>query len=174
MARPDCLLIPVLAAVALATSGIAQEPPQGVGDGKRDEKKEGDRGKHYREGKDKSPEMQNVRRALEALSPEQKKRFEENFYKWSNLPPEEKKSLRHRDESRRKRMAQDIDEAIQKAGLTLDQTQKEQFSQRYTEERRKLEEELRNEMNEKRQPRLEAIVGKLAKEFGSATPAPTP
>lgn len=109
--------------------------------------------------------MQNVRRAIEALSPEQRKRFEENFSKWANLSPEEKKSLRHRDEMRQSRMAQDIDEAMQKAGLTLSGAQKEQFAQRYAEERRKLEEELRKEMDEKRQPRLDAIVGQLAKEF---------
>jgi hypothetical protein len=112
-----------------------------------------------------SPEMQNVRRAIEALSPEQRKRFEENFSKWANLPPEEKKSLRHRDEIRRKRMEEEIDEAVRKSGLTLNEAQKEQFAQRYAEERRKLEEELRKEMDEKRQPRLDAIVGQLAKEF---------
>jgi hypothetical protein len=119
-----------------------------------------------------SPEMQNVLRAIEALSPEQRKRFEENFSKWANLPPEEKKSLRHRDEIRRKRMAQEIDEAVEKSGLTLDATQKVQFAQRYAEERRKLEEELRKEMDEKRQPRLDVIVGQLAKEFTASAEKP--
>ena len=41
-----------------------------------------------------SPEFENVRKALDALTPEQRKRFQENFVRWSNLSSEEKKALR--------------------------------------------------------------------------------
>ena len=36
-----------------------------------------------------SPEFENVRRALDALTPEQRKRFQENFWRWANLSPDE-------------------------------------------------------------------------------------
>ena len=75
---------------------------------------------------------------------------------------------------RRQRMIQDIQQALQQSGLVLTEEQKAQFAKRYTEERRKLEEELRKEMNEKRQPRLEAIVGQLAKEFSDPSPSAQP
>jgi hypothetical protein len=168
MARLERLLIPLLAFAIVNVAVSAQEATQQSSEGERTEAKDGERGKKHYEGKRKmSPEMENVRRAIEALSPEQRKRFEENFHKWANLPAEEKKSLRDREEMRRKRMTEDIQEALQRSGLTLNEEQKVQFARRYAEERRKLEEELRKEMNEKRQPRLEALVGQLAKEFSA-------
>jgi hypothetical protein len=118
-----------------------------------------------------SPELENVKKAIEALTPEQRKRFQENFTKWANLSPEEKRALRDRDEIRRKRMVQDIERAIQTAGLQLDDAQRVQFAKRYTEERRKLEEQLRKEMEEKRQPGIADIVTRLKQEFSGGTPA---
>lgn len=175
MARFDRVLIPVLAFAIAGASGIAQEAGSHAPEGEKREKSDGRGGKKHHDGKRKmSPEMQNVRRAIEALSPEQRKRFEENFHKWANLSPEEKKALRDRDEMRRKRMTEDIQEALAKTGLSLTDEQKAQFARRYAEERRKLEEELRREMNEKRQPRLESMVGQLTKEFSGAKACPQP
>ena len=37
--------------------------------------------------------FKNVRKALDELTPEQRQRFQENFLRWSNLSPEEKKAL---------------------------------------------------------------------------------
>src|SRR6202044_2365403 len=51
-----------------------------------------------------SPEFENVRKTLETLTPEQRKRFRENFIRWMNLSPEEKKILREREEMRREVM----------------------------------------------------------------------
>lgn len=154
----------------MGAAAVAQEAGQQSSQGEKGGKTE-----HRPEKKRKmSPEMQNVRRAIEALSPEQRKRFEENFHKWANLPPDEKKALRDREELRRKRMAEEIQDALAKTGLTLSEEQKAQFARRYAEERRKLEEELRREMNEKRQPRLENIVGQLKKEFSGSNSCPQP
>ncbi|MGV3532393.1 MAG: hypothetical protein ACO1QR_08485 [Chthoniobacteraceae bacterium] len=175
MARFDRVLISVLAFAIAGASGIAQERSSQAPEGEKREKSEGGAGKKHHDGKRKmSPEMQNVRRAIEALSPEQRKRFEENFHKWANLSPEEKKALRDRDEMRRKRMTEDIQEALAKTGLSLTDEQKAQFARRYAEERRKLEEELGREMNEMRQPRLESMVGQLKKEFSDAKACPQP
>lgn len=172
MARLHRVLTSVLALALASLPALAQETVSQSPDRETDNPA-GEREKGKRDGKRKmSPEMQNVRRAIEALSPEQRKRFEENFHKWANLPAEEKKSLRDREEVRRKRMADDIQAALAKSGLTLDEEQKAHFARRYVEERRKLEEELRREMDEKRQPRLDGIVGELTKEFSCGSGAP--
>ncbi|MGB8169507.1 MAG: hypothetical protein WCF18_18550 [Chthoniobacteraceae bacterium] len=119
-----------------------------------------------------SPEFENVRRALDALTPEQRKRFQENIVRWSNLPPDEKKALRDREEARKKIMQQEIDAAIQGTGLQLDSERRVLFVKRYGEERRKIEEQLRKETNEKRKPLVHEMVGRLKAEFSAPVVAP--
>ncbi|MCE9612003.1 MAG: DUF3106 domain-containing protein [Chthoniobacter sp.] len=128
----------------------------------------------------------NVRKAIEALTPEQRQRFQENFLRWSNLSPEEKKALADRMTFRRNKIVEDIDAAIKETGLELDSTQRERFAKRYGEERHLIEEQLRKDMDEKRRPLLREVIAKLKTEFtsgGSATgpaekpvevPAPVP
>jgi hypothetical protein len=119
-----------------------------------------------------SPAFDNVRKALDALTPEQRKRFQENFLRWANLSPEEKKLLRDREEVRKKIVAQEIDFAIKETGLELDPERRELFAKRYGEERRKIEEQLRKESAEKRKPMVKEMVARLKQEF--ATPAQLP
>jgi hypothetical protein len=119
-----------------------------------------------------SPAFDNVRKALDALTPEQRKRFQENFIRWSNLSPEEKKALRDREELRKKLVAQEVETVLKDSGLELDPDRREQFLKRYSEERRKIEEQLRKEAAEKRKPLLREMVARLKQEF--ATPAPLP
>lgn len=114
-----------------------------------------------------SPEFENVRRALDALTPEQRKRFQENFVRWTNLSPEEKKALRDRDEVRKKLMQQELDAAVHESGLTLDGPRRAEFVKRYAEERRKIEEQLRKETNEKRKPLVKEMLGRLKAEFSA-------
>ncbi len=118
------------------------------------------------------PEFGNVRRALEALTPEQRQRFIENLKRWSNLPPEEKKALADRDGIRRKKIAEEIDRAISESGLTLDGDRRALFAKRYGEERRKVEEQLRKELEEKRQPLVKEIIARLKAEFSAEATAP--
>jgi hypothetical protein len=123
-----------------------------------------------------SPSFENVRKALEALTPEQRKRFQENFWRWSNLTAEEKKALADREAVRKRKIAEDIDAAIKETGLDLDPARRELFTKRYGEERRKIEEQLRKEMEEKRKPLVKEIVAKLKAEFsaGATEPAIAP
>ena len=116
--------------------------------------------------------FENVRKAIEALTPEQRKRFQENFQRWSNLSPEEKKSLADRETFRRKKMAEDIDAALKDAGLELDAERRELFARRYGEERHKIEEQLHKELDEKRQPQIKEVIAKLKAEFSTAAPSP--
>lgn len=123
-----------------------------------------------------SAEFENVRKALDALTPEQRKRFQENFWRWTNLPPEEKRALRDREETRKKFMVQDVQAAMEEAGLELKGEQKTQFVRRYAQERRKIEEQLRKETMEKRKPMVKEMIARLKAEFSTtelAQPAET-
>ena len=115
--------------------------------------------------------FENVRKAVEALTPEQRKRFQENFQRWSNLSPEEKKSLADRDIFRRKKIAEDIDAALKEAGLELDAERRGLFARRYGEERHKIEEQLRKELDDRRRPLLKEVIARLKAEFSSGNPA---
>jgi hypothetical protein len=119
-----------------------------------------------------SPAFDNVRKALDALTPAQRKRFQENLIRWQNLSPDEKKALRDREEFRKKIVAQEVDTVIKDSGLELDPERREQFAKRYSEERRKIEEQLRKEAAEKRKPLVKEMVARLKAEFASPAPLP--
>lgn len=131
--------------------------------------------KQQKEATKAGPEVQNVYKALEALTPEQQARFKENFIRWMNLSPDEKRAAREREETRKKKMAEETEAVLQETGLTLEPGQRAKFAKRYAEERRKLEERLRQEMEEKRKPQVAEIVARLRTEFSSSGPvAATP
>lgn len=54
---------------------------------------------------------------------------------------------------------------MKKADLQLRGERRTQFARRYTEERRKLEETLRQEMEARRGPALDEIIARLKKDF---------
>jgi hypothetical protein len=119
------------------------------------------------------PEFEHVRKALNALTPEQFQRFQQNFLRWSNLSPEEKKILRDRETVQRHKMLAEAQNSLNKTGLQLPEEQQALFFKRYGEERRKIEESLRTELENQRKPRVEALILKLKSEFSSpSTPAP--
>ena len=120
------------------------------------------------------PALENVRKALEALTPEQRKHFQENFMRWANLSPEEKKALREREEERKKQIEQETAAALQESGLPLEGERREQFIKRYGEGRRQIEEQLRKEMSEKRKPLVHELITRLRNEFASESPSASP
>lgn len=120
-----------------------------------------------------TPEFDNVSRALNALTPAQRKRFEENFIRWANLAPDEKKALLDREQLRKRMMEKEVEMALQESGLQLAGERRQVFVQRYSEERRKIEEQLRKETNEKRKPLVRELIGRLQTEF-SAAPVTAP
>ena len=123
-------------------------------------------------GSEDPEKLQNVRRALEALTPEQRKRFQENFQRWSNFSPEDKKALSDRESFRHRKMAEDIDQAIKSTSLELDPEQRALFAKRYSEERHQIEEQIRKDSDEKRQPLLAEMLAKLKVEFTQGAQAP--
>jgi len=132
----------------------------------KDKDREADRD-HKRRGVFMGPDADKAREALRNMNPEERERWTKRFREWAEMPPEKKKSLADREEYFRRKIREDIDAAILKTGLTLDEEQKKQFSERYLDERRKIEAELRKEMDEKRGPRVDAMIDKLKEEFAA-------
>ncbi len=87
------------------------------------------------------------------------------------MTPEEQELFRDRELFRREKIAEEIQDALNKSGLKLDDDQREVYALRYTQERRKIEEALRKEMDQKRQLMVGDMLSRLKIEF-SGTPAP--
>ena len=112
-----------------------------------------------------SPERENVRKALDALTPEQRKRFQENFRNWADLSHDERRALRDRADFQKKIMQQEVQAVLQESGLPLEGERRTQFVKRYAQERRRIEEQLRKETMEKRKPLVKDLVERLKAEF---------
>jgi hypothetical protein len=121
----------------------------------------------------KPDEWGDARKVFEQLSPDQQKKFVDNLGQWKALPPEEQELLRDRDLLQRVKIAQEIQEGLNKSGLHLDEDQREVYALRYTQERRKIEEALRKEMDQKRQGMVNDMLGRLKLEFSTPPPAKT-
>src|SRR5882757_8891612 len=98
-------IVAVIAVILAWGNAVRAEPAPNAQAGAPPWKRDGQRERRTFDGTP-SPEFENVRKALDALTPEQRKRFQENFWRWANLPPDEKKALRDREELRKKFMAQ--------------------------------------------------------------------
>ena len=177
MARTE--LIAALAAVALSLPAFADATPKPAADTPSRPRPEGQAAnsprpfklgpKQKQEASKAGPEVENVYKALEALTPEQQKKFKENFIRWMNLTPDEKRVMREREETRKKKMAEETQAAIAQTGLTLEGPQRSRFVKRYAEERRKIEEKLRQETEERRKPMVAEVISQLRTEFSTPT-----
>jgi len=112
-----------------------------------------------------------LRKAFDQLSPEQQEKVLLNLLRWQELSQDEREVLRQRERVQRQKQEASINEAYQKSGLQLNDEQRAMFRKRYLQERRRLEEQLAHQIEEKRQIGIAAIVEKLKKEFSSPRPA---
>jgi dsDNA-binding SOS-regulon protein len=119
----------------------------------------------------KPDEWTEARHLFEQLSPDQKNKFLDNLDQWKAMSPEEQELFRDRELFRREKIAEEIQDAINKSGLKLDDDQREVYALRYTQERRKIEEALHKEMDLKRQSMVGEMLSRLKLEF-SGTPPP--
>jgi hypothetical protein len=131
------------------------------------EREEGKRPKRKPPGE--QPVPPEAREAFQQMSPEEQQRWVKRFRDWADLPPEKKKELADRHETMRRRIREDIDDAIAKTGITLSDEQKKEFSEQYFEGRKKIEEGLRREMEEKRRIQVQALVDRLKSDFTAKT-----
>jgi hypothetical protein len=112
-----------------------------------------------------------LRKAFEQLSAEQQERILQNFHRWQDLSQDEKEVLRQRERVQRQKLEASITEAYQKSGLQLNDEQRAQFRRRYLQERRRLEEQIVHDEQEKRQAGNSVIIEMLKKEFANTKPA---
>lgn len=111
--------------------------------------------------------------ALEKMSPEERQRFSKNFERWKKLPADRRNSLRSREKFRRERIEKETRDALEKSGIALSESQRNYFIKNYETERRQLEENLRKEMDEKRQQGIDELSARLLKD-AKAQPVEVP
>jgi len=109
------------------------------------------------------------------LSPEDREALRRNAERWLQMNPEQQRILRERERIRRARMQAEAEAAMRQLGLRLDPNAQGQFENRYMQERRQMERQLRQEAEAKRQQELPQLNQRLKSEFeprasGSAQP----
>lgn len=174
--------VPIVAAAALLFTGLtsfSQENPAPNPPPTEDRQPPPQGGPDLRNKPDRPfalrPGFETMRRNFEQLPPDQKKRLLQNLERWKDLPKEERDVLREREKRLLARMTNEINEAVRKSGLDLDRDRRQVFDLRYKQERRKIEEKLRREMEDKRVVLLDEMIGRLKIEFsGTPTPSPSP
>ncbi len=115
-----------------------------------------------------SVKLEDLRRSIEQLTPEQQQKVLQNLHRWQALSPDERDVLRQRQRIRQQKEEESVTDAYQKSGLRLNEDGRELFRKLYLQERRKLEEQLAKETQEKRQKGDSVIVEKLKKEFAGS------
>jgi len=73
--------------------------------------------------------------------------------------------MRQRENTRQQIMTRDADAAVRDSGLQLNPQQRAQFESRYIQERRKVEQSLRQQIETERQKEIPALIQQLRKEF---------
>jgi hypothetical protein len=121
-----------------------------------------------------SARMEGLHKMFQQLSPDQQQNIVQNLHRWQALSEDEREDLRRRERIRKQKQEASTNEAYQKSGLQLNEDQRNQFRKRYIQERKKLEEQLQRETQEKRQQGNAAIVEELKKEFSKQPTANQP
>ncbi|HET9857963.1 MAG TPA: DUF3106 domain-containing protein [Chthoniobacterales bacterium] len=120
-----------------------------------------------------APNLNNPRDRWIAMPPEDRQIFRRNAERWMQMGPEERKVLREREKVYRQRVKVEVDSTLRDSGLRLEGEKRDQFEQRYLQERRRIEHELRQETEAKRQEQLPALRERLKKEFQEPLPSTT-
>ena len=81
------------------------------------------------------------------------------------MSPEERQIMRQRESLRRERIKRETEAALHDSGLLLDQQKRDLFESRYMQERRRMEQALRHQVEAERQQQLPALIQQLKKEF---------
>ena len=104
------------------------------------------------------------------LSPEERQTFKRNAERWLQMNPEQRNILREREKVRRQQMKNEAEAALRDAGIRVDPNARDQFESRYLQERKRIERDLRQEVEAKRQQQLNERKERLKTEFQSPVP----
>lgn len=117
---------------------------------------------------------QSMRERWLAMPPEARQNFQRNAERWMRMSPEERNIMRQRENLRREAIKRETEAAIRDSGLHLNPQERAQFESRYMQERRKVEQTLRQQIEAERQKELPALIQQLKKEFQIDEPARSP
>jgi predicted metal-dependent hydrolase len=106
-----------------------------------------------------------------AMPPEARQNFQRNAERWLRMSPAERNVMRQRENLRRETIRRETDAALRDSGLKLNPQERAQFESRYIQERRKVERNLRQQIEAERQQELPALIQQLKKEFQIDQPA---
>ena len=108
------------------------------------------------------------------MPPEARQNFQRNAERWMRMSPEERNVMRQRENQRRQMIRRETEAALRESGLNLSPQERAQFESRYVQERRKVEQTLRQQIEAERQKELPALIQQLKKEFQIDQPAKSP
>src|SRR5206468_8714230 len=112
-----------------------------------------------------APSGQSVRDRWLAMPPDARQNFRRNAERWMQMTPEQRNLMRQRDNMRRQIITRDADAAVRDSGLQLNPQERARFESRFIQERRKVEETLRQQVETERQKEIPELIQQLRKEF---------
>src|SRR5213593_3987594 len=117
---------------------------------------------------------QGIRERWLAMPPTARQNFRRNAERWMRMSPEERNVMRQRENLRRETIKRETEAALRDSGLRLNPQERAQFESRYMQERRKVEQALRQQIEAERQKELPALIQQLKKEFQIDQPVRSP
>jgi hypothetical protein len=108
------------------------------------------------------------------MPPEARQNFQRNAELWMRMSPEQRNLMRQRESIRRQIITREADAAVRDSGLQLNPQERAKFESRYIQERRKVEQTLRQQIEAERQKELPALIQQLKKEFQIDQPGKSP
>lgn len=117
---------------------------------------------------------QSVRDRWLAMPPDARQNFQHNAELWMQMTPDQRNIMRQRENVRRQIMTRDADAAVRDSGLQLNPQERARFESRYIQERRKVEQTLRQQIETERQKEIPELIQQLRKEFQIDEPGKGP
>ncbi|PYK21020.1 MAG: hypothetical protein DME55_00585 [Verrucomicrobia bacterium] len=109
-----------------------------------------------------------------AMPPAARQNFQRNAERWLRMTPAERNVMRQRENLRRQAIKRETDAAVRDSGLHLNPQERAKFESRYIQERRKVEQTLRQQIEAERQQQLPELIRQLKKEFQIDQPTKGP
>src|SRR5206468_12840942 len=120
------------------------------------------------------PPAQSVRDRWLAMPPDARQNFRRNAELWMQMTPQQRNLMRQRENMRRQIITREADAAVRDSGLQLNPQERARFESRYIQERRKVEQSLRQQIEAERQKELPSLIQQLKKEFQIDQPGKSP
>src|SRR5256886_1109243 len=109
-----------------------------------------------------------------SLPPAARQNFQRNAERWMQMSTAERNVLRQRENLRREMIKRETEAALRDSGLRLSPQERGQFESRYIQERQKVEQTLRQQIETERQKEIPALIQELKKEFQIDQPGKSP